>query len=111
MVKGYHKQYIQQPIGLQKCDDGKSRLHPPAVIWSAIGLVALAAFAACAPVEVVEGDATHVSVRYDGVTGGLDQATALAGKSCGRYGRTARLRRTYHEGLGLGERFAFFDCV
>jgi hypothetical protein len=42
---------------------------------------------------------------------GLDQATELADKTCAQHGRTARLRKTYYEGLGAGERFAFFDCV
>ena len=66
---------------------------------------------ACAPVQIVEGSDTHVSIRYDGVANGLDEATRLAQKACAEHGRTARLRRTYYEGLGVGERFAFFDCV
>ena len=65
----------------------------------------------CDPVQIVEGSDTHVSIRYDGIMNGLDQATALAKRSCAAHGKTAELRRTYHEGLGAGERFAFFDCV
>ena len=72
------------------------------------GLVLLAA---CDPVQVVEGNETHVSIRYDGVMNGLGQATELAQKMCAEHGRIAKLRKTYYEGLGAGERFAFFDCV
>lgn len=67
--------------------------------------------AACDPVQVVEGNDTHVSIRYDGILNGLDQAKVLAQKSCAAHGKTSKLRRTYYEGLGAGERFAFFDCV
>ncbi len=67
--------------------------------------------AGCDPVQIIEGSDTHVSIRYDGVMNGLDQATELANKSCAQHGKTARLRKTYQEGLGVGERFAFFDCV
>ena len=42
---------------------------------------------------------------------GLDQATELAKTSCAAHGKTAKLRKTYYEGLGAGERFAFFDCI
>jgi hypothetical protein len=77
-----------------------------------IGLLALPFFfAACDPVQIVEGSDTHVSVRYDGIMNGLDQATELAKNACAAHGKTAKLRRTYQEGLGVGERFAFFDCV
>jgi hypothetical protein len=67
--------------------------------------------AACDPVQIIEGSDTHVSVRYDGIMNGLDQATELARKACAEHGRVAKLRRTYYEGLGAGERFAFFECV
>ncbi|HEV2098570.1 MAG TPA: hypothetical protein VGR45_06535 [Stellaceae bacterium] len=77
----------------------------------AAALAALLALSACDPVQIVEGNDTHVSVRYDGVMNGLDQATELAQKACAEHGKTASLRKTYHEGLGAGERFAFFDCV
>jgi hypothetical protein len=74
-------------------------------------LAAVLALAACDPVQIVEGSDTHVSVRYDGVMNGLDQAAELATKACAAHGKTAKLRRTFYEGLGAGERFAFFDCV
>jgi hypothetical protein len=66
---------------------------------------------ACDPVEVVQRSDTAVAVRYDGVANGLDLATQSAQQACARYGKTAKLRKTFHEGLGIGERFAFFDCV
>jgi hypothetical protein len=65
----------------------------------------------CDAVQVVEGSETHVSIRYDGIMNGLDEAKELAQTSCGQYGKTAKLRKTYWEGLGAGERFAFFDCI
>jgi hypothetical protein len=74
-----------------------------------IGLLPM--LAGCDPVEIVEGSDTHVSIRYDGIANGLDKATRLARSSCGQYGKIAKLRRTYYEGLGVGERFAFFDCI
>jgi hypothetical protein len=67
--------------------------------------------ACCDPVQIVEGSDTHVSIRYDGIANGLASATRLAQSSCGQYGKIARLRKTYYEGLGVGERFAFFDCI
>jgi hypothetical protein len=79
--------------------------------WRAAALAALLALTGCDAVQVVEGNDTHVSVRYDGMMNGLDQATLLAQKACGEHGKTAKLRKTYYEGLGAGERFAFFDCV
>jgi hypothetical protein len=81
------------------------------ITFRIITLAALMSLAACDPVGIVEGSDTHVSIRYDGIGNGLDRATELAQKACGEHGRIARLRRTYQEGLGLGERFAFFDCV
>jgi hypothetical protein len=74
-------------------------------------LAVLLLLAACDPVQIIEGSDTHVSIRYDGIMNGLDQATEVAEKACAEHGKTARLRKTYHEGLGAGERFAFFDCV
>ena len=74
-------------------------------------LVGLLQLAACDAVQIVENADTHVSVRYDGVMNGLDQATELAKKACAAHGRTAKLQKVYYEGLGAGERFAFFDCV
>ncbi len=77
------------------------------------GAVCLASLlmSGCDPVQVIEGSDTHVSIRYDGIMNGLDKATALANRSCAQHGKSARLRKTYYEGLGAGERFAFFDCV
>jgi hypothetical protein len=65
----------------------------------------------CDPVQVAEGSDTHVSIRYDGIMNGLDEAIRLAQTACGQYGKVAKLRKTYWEGLGAGERFAFFDCI
>jgi hypothetical protein len=78
---------------------------------SAALVLLLPILAACDQVQIVEGSDTHVSIRYDGIANGLDEAKELARQSCGRYGRIARLRKTYYEGLGAGERFAFFDCI
>jgi hypothetical protein len=80
------------------------------VVWATL-LALLPSVAGCDPVRIVEGSATHVSIRYDGIANGLDEAKALAHEACGRYGKTAKLRKTYWEGLGVGERFAFFDCL
>ena len=110
MILGYHKLYIQQPARALKCGGEKARLRPAPIAFSVL-LLGLLMLGGCDPVAIVEGSDTHVSIRYDGVMNGLDQATALAQKACGEHGRTARLRRTYQEGLGIGERFAFFDCV
>jgi hypothetical protein len=78
--------------------------------WAVL-LVGLLQLAACDAVRIVENAGTHVSVRYDGIMNGLDQATELAKKACAAHGRTAKLQKVYYEGLGAGERFAFFDCV
>ena len=76
-----------------------------------VPFAALLLLTGCDAVQIVEGDDTHVSIRYDGIMNGLDQATQLANKACAEHGKTAKLRKTYYEGLGAGERFAFFDCV
>jgi hypothetical protein len=84
----------------------------PASTAAVLALLALLALlAGCDAVQIVEGSDTHVSIRYDGVMNGLDDAKKLAAETCGRYGKTAKLRKTYWEGIGAGERFAFFDCV
>jgi hypothetical protein len=67
--------------------------------------------AACAGPALVENSASAVTVRYDGVVTTLDDATALAAKACATHGRTARLRKVAFAGLGLGERWAHFDCL
>jgi hypothetical protein len=77
-----------------------------------VALIALLPLlAGCDPVQVAEGSDTHVSIRYDGVMNGYDEAKNLAQQYCGQYGKVAKLRKTYWEGLGAGERFAFFDCI
>ena len=107
----YHKHYIHHPSRRQKGHGSRARLRPVPIAFSALLLAGLLLLAACDPVAIVEGSDTHVSIRYDGPMNGIDRATELAQKACGEHGRTARLRRTYQEGLGIGERFAFFDCV
>jgi hypothetical protein len=110
MVITYHKQYILQGGGQQKRNTDGPRLRAKTA-GQAVLLVGLLQLAACAAVQIVENADTHVSVRYDGIMNGLDQATALAKSACAAHGRTAKLQKVYYEGLGAGERFAFFDCV
>src|SRR6516164_2261154 len=105
MVNTYHKQYILHGGGWQKRNTGGPRLR------AKVFLVGLLQLAGCDAVQIVENADTHVSVRYDGIMNGLDQATELAKKACAAHGRIAKLQRVYYEGLGAGERFAFFDCV
>jgi hypothetical protein len=81
-----------------------------AAAWLVL-LAFLPVVAGCDPVQIVESSDTHVSIRYDGVANGLDDAKQMAQEACARYGKTAKLRKTYWEGLGMGERFAFFDCL
>ena len=111
MIATYHKQCIQH-VGWRQKRIGEKAWLQRTRRTGGIGCVAvLLALTACDPVQIVEGSDTHVSVRYDGVMNGLDQATELAKRACAEHGKTARLRQAYHEGLGIGERFAFFDCV
>jgi hypothetical protein len=115
MIRAYHKHNILHRSPTQKRDGKDARLrlgqHAERAIWLAGVAILAASVVACDPVQIVEGSDTHVSIRYDGVINGLDEATQLAQKACAEHGRAARLRRTYYEGLGVGERFAFFDCV
>ena len=115
MVITYHKQYILQAGPGQKRygENYRLRLRRSAnrAVWLAGVAMLAASLVACDPVQIVEGSDTHVSIRYDGIMNGLDQAKVLAQRSCATHGKTAKLRRTYYEGLGAGERFAFFDCV
>jgi hypothetical protein len=111
MIITYHKQYIQQTATWQKRNTGGPRLRAKPTAGRAVLLVGLFQLAACDAVQIVENADTHVSVRYDGIMNGLDQATELAKKACAAHGRTAKLQKVYYEGLGAGERFAFFDCV
>ena len=78
-------------------------------VCAALSVVLL--LAGCDPVQVIQSADTAVSVRYDGVINGLDQAKALASKTCAAYCKTAQMRKVYYEGLGAGERFAFFNCI
>jgi hypothetical protein len=107
----YHRQTIARALSAQKRVGvgGASRL--PANRRRTIVLAVLLLLCACDAVQIVEGSDTHVSIRYDGIMNGLDQATQLAQKACAAHGKTAKLRKSYYEGLGAGERFAFFDCV
>lgn len=111
MVAVYHRQSIPRTEITQKRVGVGGPLRAPVKYRWLLAVAALVTLAKCDPVQVIEGSDTHVSVRYDGVMNGLDQATELAKTSCAAHGKTAKLRKTYYEGLGAGERFAFFDCV
>ena len=111
MLCVYHRQKIHRAGPRQKRKGVGGRLRPPAGIFPALGFGAVLLLAACDPVQIIQSSDTAVSVRYDGVMNGLDQAKALAGKACAAYGKTAKMRKVYYEGLGAGERFAFFNCV
>lgn len=111
MAKIYHRQEILHRRPSRNCVVRRGPLRALPMSLGAATLALLALLAGCDAVQVVEGSDTHVSVRYDGIANGLDEATQLARQSCGRYGKTAKLRKTYWEGLGVGERFAFFECV
>jgi hypothetical protein len=111
MVIVYHRQSIPQTEITQKRVGVGGPLRAPVKYRWLHAVAALLILTKCDPVQVIEGSDTHVSVRYDGVMNGLDQATELAKTSCAAHGKTAKLRKTYYEGLGAGERFAFFDCV
>ncbi len=111
MVVTYHKQYIQQAGSWQKRNTSGPWLRAKLTACQAVLLVGLLQLAACDAVQIVENADTHVSVRYDGIMNGLDQATELAKRACAAHGRTAKLQKVYYEGLGAGERFAFFDCA
>ena len=111
MATIYHRQYILHapPRRTRVGRGGRLRALPACAGAALIGF--LPPLAGCDPVQIVEGSDTHVSIRYDGIANGLGAAIRLAQSSCGQYGKIAKLRRTYHEGLGVGERFAFFDCI
>jgi hypothetical protein len=111
MVLTYHKQYILHAGRRQKRNGVGGRLRAAPRAHRAGVLAGLLLFTACDAVQIVENADTHVSVRYDGLMNGLDQATELAKRACAAHGRTAQLQKVYYEGLGAGERFAFFDCV
>jgi hypothetical protein len=111
MAHIYHRQEILHRRPGQKCVVRRGRLRALPTVFGAASLALLALLAGCDAVEVAEGSDTHVSIRYDGIANGLDKATQLAQQFCGRYGKTAKLRKTYWEGLGVGERFAFYECI
>jgi len=111
MVSGYHRQCIPRAEIAQKRVGAGGRLRARMKERRLAAVAALLLLAACDPVGIIEGSDTHVSIRYDGIMNGLDQATELAKTACAAHGKTAKLRKTYYEGLGAGERFAFFDCV
>ena len=69
------------------------------------------ALAACSGPELLEDSPQAVTVRYDAVVHGLDDATRLARQACAQHGKVAKLRKVDFEGLGVGERFAHFDCI
>jgi hypothetical protein len=111
MVCAYHRRCIPRAKIAQKRLGVAGPLRARIKERRLAALAALLLLTACDPVQIIEGSDTHVSVRYDGVMNGLDQATQLAQNACAAHGKTAKLRKTYYEGLGAGERFAFFDCV
>jgi hypothetical protein len=111
MFSVYHRQRISRAAPRQKRIGVKGPLRTRARECRPAVLAALLTLAACDAVQVVEGTDTHVSIRYDGMMNGLDRATQLARKFCAAHGKTAKLRKTYYEGLGAGERFGFFDCI
>jgi hypothetical protein len=111
MVRAYHRDCIPRAGIAQKRVGVECPLRTRVKEGRLAALAVLLLMAACDPVQIIEGSDTHVSVRYDGVMNGLDQATELAKTACAAHGKTVKLRKTYYEGLGAGERFAFFDCV
>ena len=78
---------------------------------SAIAILGLAALAACTGPQLLEDSPQAVTVRYDAVVHTLADATRLAREACARHGKSARLRNVDYQGLGVGERFAHFDCI
>jgi hypothetical protein len=111
MVSAYHRQSIMRTGTAQKRVGVGGPLRAPVKYRWLAAVAALLTLTKCDPVQIIEGSDTHVSIRYDGVMNGLDQATQLAQNACAAHGKTAKLRKSYYEGLGAGERFAFFDCV
>jgi hypothetical protein len=74
-----------------------------------LGLVVLAALCACSDLRITEDTPNAVTVRYDGVVQTLDDATAVAQRTCATHGKTAHLRKT--DVRAALERFAHFDCM
>jgi len=71
--------------------------------------LAFLSLSGCSSLRIVENNPAAVTVRYDGIVQTLSDATAVAEKRCGRYGKSAKLRKDEH--IALSERFAHFDCV
>jgi hypothetical protein len=107
MVGIYHRLNIQHDVPAQKRVADWGRLRFP----QGLGLALLLALGACDAVDIVQRSESAVSVRYDGIMNGLGLATEAAQRACAAHGRNAKLRKVYYEGLGAGERFAFFDCI
>jgi hypothetical protein len=97
----------QRVLGRGRAQESRSRR---AAFATALVLVA-AGLAGCDALQVIERSPTAVTVRYDGFFNGLDEIKPLAQKACAASGKTAKLRKVYYEGLGMGERYAHFDCV
>lgn len=77
----------------------------------ALAVLGVATLVGCSGPQLTEDSPQAVTVRYDAVVHGLDDATRLARQACAQHGETAKLRTIDYEGLGVGERFAHFDCV
>ena len=68
----------------------------------------LTGLCACGP-RITEDTAASVTVRYDGIAQTLEDATAIAQRTCGAHGKTAQLRGT--DARAALERFAHFNCI
>ena len=77
----------------------------------AMVVLGIAALAGCSGPESLEDSPQAGTGRYAAVVHGLDDATRLARQACARHGKVAKLRKVDFEGLGVGERFAHFDCI
>jgi len=58
---------------------------------------------------LVENSAMAVTVRYNGISDSLADATKIAQKACADHGKIARLRKVSDQ--GLGQHFGHFDCI
>jgi hypothetical protein len=73
-----------------------------------LGLAVLLGLGACLT-KITEDTPNQVSVRYDGVSQSLDDATAIANKSCSLYGKVAKLREVYTK--AILDHVAHFNCT
>ena len=71
------------------------------------GVVALAGCSGTP--TLVENSAMAVTVRYNGISDSLADATKIAQKACADHGKIARLRKVSDQ--GLGQHFGHFDCI